>query len=210
MSWILRGRELLLGAYSYLPNIFIVGSLLVGATTGIIPILILGLVTAFLGVIIFGFQTIMGSILRGSSLYRYFSSMGPASTSEVLISSWASITTFVFVYLFLNTLAVYQLPAPTGADPQLVANRQAYMISIMISLCIVGLILFVSRFYIGYETIIMGLLSLGLGGGTAYGMWNLVSLNERDLRMGDIFQIRNNMAGTNLSQQIKPVMCVAP
>jgi len=56
----------------------------------------------------------------------------------------------------------------------------------------------------------MGLLSLGLGGGTAYGMWNLVSLNERDLRMGDIFQIRNNMAGTNLSQQIKPVMCVAP
>ena len=215
MSWLLRGRELLLGAYDYLPNIFIVGSLLVGATTGIVPLLILGLVTTFLGVIIFGFQTLMRGMTGGTSVFKYFSSTGPCSLSklgsiEVLVSSWASITSFIITYLFLNALAVYQLPAPTGADPQLVANRQAYMISIMVSVLIIGLILLASRIKLGCETILMGVLSVVLGTGVASAMWNLVTLGGKDLRMGDVFQVRNNMANTGLSKEINPVMCVAP
>jgi hypothetical protein len=215
MSWLLRGRELLLGAYDYLPNIFIMGSLLVGATTGIVPLLILGLVTAFLGVIIYGFQSAVGMILNGSSLYKFFSSVGPCNLNkigsmELLVSSWASITTFIIVYLFLNALSVYQLPAPNDADPRLVANRQAYMLSIMVSLSIVGLILLGSRIALGCETKLMGLLSLVLGAGVASAMWNLVSLGGKDIRMGDVFQVRNNMANTGLSKEINPVMCVAP
>jgi hypothetical protein len=216
MSWLLRGRELFLGAYDHLPNVFIIGSLLVGAMTGIVPLLILGLVTTFLGVILFGFQTIMGGIIgEGTSLFKYLSSIGPCNlnkigSNELLISSWASITTFIFVYLFMNALAVYQLPIATGVDPQLVANRQAYMISIMVSLSIIGLILLGSRVMLGCETKLMGVLSLALGAGTAYGMWNLVSLNGNDIRMGDIFQVRNNMANTGLVNELNPVMCVAP
>lgn len=213
MSWLLRGRELVFGTYDNLPTIFIVGSLLIGSMTGIVPILILGLATAFLGLLVFAFQLIMRG-MSGSEknrLIEVFSSNGPCSlnkqgSTELLVSSWISITSFVLAYLFLNAFANYSKPPVGGANDQLVANRASYMISAMVAICIIAIILGVSRSMIGCEPLNkpMPYLSLALGIGVAYGMWNLV-----DIKMGDVFQIVNNMANvTSTGETTTPVMCV--
>jgi len=210
MSWLLRGRELVFGTYDNLPTIFIVGSLLLGSMTGIVPILVLGLATAFLGLLVFAFQLAMRGMFGDTTpLSVWFSSSGPCSLNkrgsiEVLVSSWVSITSFVLTYLFLNALANYTKPPPDGANDHLVANRASYMISAMMAMVIVAIILGTSRYMLGCEPIIMTLLSLSLGVGVAYGMWNLV-----DIKMGDVFQIVNNMAYINSSGgATTPVLCV--
>jgi hypothetical protein len=211
MSWILRGRELVFGTYNNLPTIFMVGSLLIGSMTGIVPILVLGLVTAFLGLIVFAFQLIMRGIVgtEPNGFLKFFSSTGPCSLNkqgsiEVLVSSWMSITSFVLAYLFLNALANYTKIPPSGANEQLVANRASYMISAMVAICIIAIILGVSRYILGCETYLMTALSLTLGIGVAYGMWNLV-----DLKLGDVFQIVNNMANVgSTGEATTPVLCV--
>ena len=213
MSWLVRGRELVFGTYDNLPTIFIAGSLLIGSMTGIVPILILGLTTAFLGLLVLAFQIGMRSIVGTESndfnpFIKFFSSTGPCSLNkkgsvELLVSSWASITTYVIVYLFLNALANYTKPSKNDAANQLVANRSSYMISAMVALCIIAIILIASRYMLGCETGQMAILSIALGGGVAYGMWNLV-----DIKMGDVFQIINNMAINSTGEKTTPVMCI--
>lgn len=212
MSWLLRGRELVFGTYDNLPTIFIVGSLLIGSMTGIVPILILGLTTAFVGVLVFIFQLTMRGIAgtEKNSLVDFFSSIGPCSlnkqgSTELLVSSWMSITSFVLAYLFLNALAIYNETPPANASDQLVANRSSYMISAMVAICIIAVILGVSRRMLGCETKLMAVLSLALGIGVAYGIWNLV-----DIKMGDVFQIVNNMANVSSTNTTTPVLCVPP
>jgi len=219
MSWILRGRELLFGAYNHIPHIFIVGSLLVGAFTGIIPILILGLVTAFLGVIVLGFQTVLKGLFgQDLTALRVLSSTLPCTAGqpnsyEFLISSWGTITTFVLTYIFLNALAVYNYTSVAGADLTLVANRESYMVSTMIGVLLTGLLLLGIRMKIGCESYVMGICSLILGVGVAFGMWNLVTPTiggVQDIRMGDLFQIRNNIVTTASKGDITPIVCLSP
>jgi len=207
MSWIIRGRDLIIGTIKYLPTIFIAGSLLIGSMTGIVPILILGLTTAFLGLIVFAFQFIANaSIGTNISLLEWFSSIGRCEGStEILVSTWSSVTSFVLFYLFYNALAIYNQTPANGASEQLIANRQSYMISTMVGLFFVALILLVYRINLGCEGKVMGVLSIALGGGVAYSMWSLV-----DIKMGDVFQIKNNMVNTSATGQTTPVMCVAP
>lgn len=207
MSWLIRGRDLIIGTIKHLPTIFTAGSLLIGSITGIIPILILGLVTAFLALLVFAFQKLTHSVIdKNIPLLNWFSSIGPCPDSrEFLISTWASVTSFVIMYLFLNALAIYNKPPVSGASDQLVANRESYMISVMVVLCFLAIILIGYRMNFGCEGKVMGVLSIILGGGVAYGMWSLV-----DTRMGDIFQVINNMTSVNSSGKTTPVMCVAP
>lgn len=207
MSWLLRGRDLVFGSYNHLPNILIMGSLLIGSITGIIPILILGLAAAFLGLLVYGSQIIIRKIIGDKSqLLNWFSSSGRCNLDkpgsfEYLVSMWVSITFFALTYLFLNAFAIFNQPPTDGASDQLIANRASYMISVMFALCIVAIILGVSRYMLGCETVAMTIVSILLGGSIAYITWNLA-----DIRMGDVFQIKNNMTQTNTS---KPVMCVA-
>jgi len=79
------------------------------------------------------------------------------------------------------------------------------MASIMVTLCILAIVLAVSRGLIGYETPQMAFFSIFLGGGVAYSMWNLV-----DIRIGDVFQIKTNMAPNQTSGMATPVMCISP
>jgi hypothetical protein len=211
MSWLLRGRDLVYGSYNNLPNILIIGSLLIGSISGIIPILILGLASAFLGLIVYGSQFIMRRIIGDKSdLLKWLSSaercnLNKAGSYEILVSTWVSITFFALTYLFLNALAIFNETPTAGANDQLIANRSSYMISAMFALCIIAIILGVSRYMLGCETIAMTFVSLVLGGGVAYGMWNLA-----DIRMVDVYQIKNNMTNLNNLQDGKPtpVLCV--
>jgi hypothetical protein len=215
MSWILRGRELIFGAYENLPNLFIGGSLLLGAITGIIPILILGLVTSFVGILIYGFQLLMHNFLGNDPLaLALVSSKIPCrkgeSSNELFVTSWASVTTFIVTYIFLNALSIYQLPAVGGANEDLIANRQSYMASVMFAIALIGLILLVTRMKMGCETYFMGIVSIIVGAGAGTGLWNLVSVGGKDVRMGDLFQVRNNMTGIQSSGVTTPVMCIKP
>jgi len=219
MSWLLRGRELILGAYSHLPNIFIMGSLLVGAITGIVPILILGLVSSFLGVLIYIIQLLMNDTFKDlKSSLGIFKQIYPATLDssnklgppEVLISSWSTMASFIIAYLFFNALYVYSYKNPNVRDENLIANRQAYMMSIMIALSIISIIFITTRISIGFETFIMGPLSVFFGVGMAWALWNLVTLNGKDLRMGDVFQVRVNMIANNPSGGVTPIACVPP
>jgi len=219
MSWILRGRDLLFGAYNHIPHIFIVGSLLLGAVTGILPVLILGLVTAFLGVIVLGFQTVLKGLFGNDlTALRLLSSALPCNAGkpdsyEFLISSWGTITTFVLTYIFLNALAVYNYTSVAGADLTLVANRESYMVSTMLGVLLTAILLLGIRMKIGCESYVMGICSIILGVGVAFGMWNLVTPTTngaKDLRMGDVFQIRNNMITTASQGNITPIVCLPP
>jgi hypothetical protein len=133
---------------------------------------------------------------------------GEENSNELFVSSWASITTFVVTYIFLNALSVFQLPSVGGADEDLIANRQSYMASVMISISIIGLLLLAVRMKMGCETYFMGISSIILGGGVGTALWNLVSVGGKDIRMGDLFQVRNNMTGVNSSGVTTPIMCV--
>jgi len=209
MSWLLRGRELIFGAYKHLPTLFIVGSLLVGSITGIVPILILGLVCSFLGLIVYGFQSIMRNLFtNNASVLALLSSQNQDMPKEILLSMWVTMTTFIVIYIFSNALAVFLLPPVANADDERYSNRRSYMMSVMISVLIVGLILLLSRMTnLGNETYIMGISSLILGTGIGFAMWNLVSVGGKDLRIGDIFQVRNNMTSISTSGVTTPIMC---
>jgi hypothetical protein len=202
MSWLLRGRELILGAYEYLPNLFISGSLLLGAITGVVPILILGLSTSFLGVLVLGVQQIVKNYIGGNSLL--------GNSKETLLSMWVSVASFVITYIFLNAYNVYILPPVAGANDELLGNRQSYMVSVMLALFVVGSLLFISRYQLGNETYVMGAGSMILGIGIGTAMWSLVSQAGRDIRMGDIFQVRNNMIQSSTVGNVTPIMCIPP
>jgi hypothetical protein len=216
MSWLLRGRELIFGAYDHLPHIFTLGSLVVGSMTGIVPILILGLVSSLVGFLILITQSIFKKYLgENVSILKYLSSDIPcyrssSTSTEILISSWATMASFIIIYIFLNAVTVFNLPPVPGAKDELLANRYSYMVSVMVSLVIIGLIFIASRMQLGCETYVMGTTSILLGLGLAIAMWNLVSVGGKDIRMGDIFQVRNNMTPIAAEGVINPVMCVAP
>ena len=219
MSWILRGRELLFGAYNHIPHIFIVGSLLVGSITGIIPVLILGLVTSFLGVIILGLQTVLKGLFGNDlTALRLLTSTVPCNAGkpdsyEFLVSTWGTITTFVLTYIFLNAIAVYNYISVPGADLTLVANRESYMVSTMLGVVLTGILLLGIRMKIGCESWVMGICSIIVGGGLAFGMWNMVTPTTggvQDIRMGDLFQIRNNVVTSISKGDITPIVCLPP
>ena len=208
MSWLLRGRDLIFGTYTNLPTIFIVGSLLIGSMTGIIPILVLGLVSSFVGIVVFLYQIGAKSFIESiniPSVTKTLRSIAPCEgKNEYIITTWSSITSFVIAYIFLNALANYQKPAVDKANEQLVANRASYMISAMVSLVFVALILVAIRMNLGCEQWWMGILSVSVGVSFAFGMWNLV-----DLRMGDVFQIELNKTSSGPIGKTTPVVCVA-
>lgn len=208
MSWLLRGRDLVFGTYTNLPTIFIVGSLLIGSMTGIIPILVLGLVSSFVGIVVFLYQIGAKSFIESiniPSVTKTLRSKGPCEgKNEYIITTWSSITSFVIAYIFLNALANYQKPAVDKANEQLVANRASYMISVMISLVSVAVLLIAIRMNLGCEGWITGPLSMAVGASLAFGMWNLV-----DLRMGDVFQIELNKTSSGPIGKTTPVVCVA-
>jgi hypothetical protein len=208
MSWLLRGRDLIFGTYTNLPTIFIAGSLLIGSMTGIIPILVLGLVTSFVGLVVFVYQTGAKGFIESlniPSVTNTLKSKGPCEGStEYIITTWSTITSFVISYLFLNALANYQKPPVPRATEQLVANRASYMISAMVSLVLVAVLLIAIRMNLGCEGKLTGPLSMAVGASLAFGMWNLV-----DLRMGDVFQIEINKTSASSTGKTTPVLCVA-
>jgi hypothetical protein len=82
--------------------------------------------------------------------------------------------------------------------------------SIMIALSIISIIFITTRISIGFETFIIGPLSVFFGVGMAWALWNLVTLGGKDLRMGDVFQVRVNMIANNPSGGVTPIACVPP
>jgi len=128
----------------------------------------------------------------------------------VLVSSWSTMASFIIAYLFFNAMYVYSYKNANIRDDNLIANRQAYMMSIMIALSIISVIFIATRISIGFETFIIGPLSVFFGVGMAWALWNLVTLGGKDLRMGDVFQVRVNMIANNPSEAITPIACVPP
>lgn len=213
MSWIVRGRELLMNTYKHLPTLFMGGSLMLGGLTGIVPFLILGLFTTILYLGLKGLNTFMNSMLgTPNSTYAYFSFKPESGPNELFLNQWLTLSVFVITYLFSNILSVYNYATNSVTDESLIANRQAYAISCMTALVVFTIFLFISKGMLDKLPALMWILSLGAGGGIGYAMWNLVSSRGTDLRVGDVFQIRNNLAPSGYVQgaMTTPVVCKAP
>lgn len=186
---------------------------MLGGTTGIVPFIILGLFTTAVYMFLKGLNVFMNSMLGNpNSTYAYFSFKPESGPPELFLNQWLTLSIFVITYLVCNILSVYNYSANTGTDETLIANRYAYAISCMVALAVFTLFLLISKGMLDKLPILMWILSLGGGGGIGYAIWNLVSRNGTDLRMGDVFQIRNNMpaVGYTNGAMTTPVVCKAP
>jgi hypothetical protein len=213
MSWIVRGRELLMNSYKHLPTLFVGGTLMMGGLTGIVPFLILGTFTTAVYLFFNTLNIFMNSMLptsnSGSMYYSFKSESGPP---ELFLNQWLTLSVFVVTYLFCNILSVYNYTTNSAMDESLIANRHAYAISCMVALSVFTLLLLISKGMLDKLPLLMWILSLGAGGGIGYALWNLVSNSGTDLRIGDVFQIRNNMpaVGYTTGAMTTPVVCKAP
>jgi len=181
--------------YTNLPTLIVAGTLSLGGVTGILPLIIFGLCCAMLWGSAYAVQRFFGGLFGLEHDKLILSRLSSVESNELIISKWIILLIFLYTYIMMNAIAIYNLPIKSEKEnEQLIQNRQAYMISCMIAVTLIVLVLLIMRRNIGNEKWWMWLYSLGIGGFAGWGIWNLVTQGGNDLRWGDLFQIRLNLA----------------
>jgi hypothetical protein len=210
MSWLIRARTLLLGIYTELPTLLVAGTLLLGGITGLLPMIIVGLCCALVWITIYGIQFLFKGLFGLEHDKIILTRLSSLQSNDVVLSKWIGVLMFLSTYVLSNAIAIYNLPASTSDNQQLIDNRKAYMISCMIAVVLICVILFIMRWKASNEKWWMWMFSLGVGGSAGLALWNAVTKNGSDLRWGDLFQVRSNLAPASLSTSdgsMKPVIC---
>lgn len=212
--WSIRARELIINGFQDLPTILIIGSLLLGGVSGMLPLIVIGLgaLIASSGYMIF--QSLL-EINDWNFLKTSFSStcnrlpIGSISSEEIKVfsnmpNSWIFVITYFYAYLISNASTILVLDTPNPNNSEGVNNRQAQSISVIIALTIMYALFIFYRYKTGCETwksLLVGLV-LGIGAGIGVFMW----ATGVDLRFADVLQIVQNMEPSTGSN-VKSIMC---
>jgi hypothetical protein len=211
-----KTREFLLGAYHDLPNILLVGSLLVGSIAGYRPLLwvALGLIgnipitylLQYLAKLAVGSSPTIAPYLRVQHRGRC-SSFTDSSSGELLdgyAPSWWATSAFFFVAFTLwNGLAILLGDNPNATMDQK-NNRRAYALSVIIITCVVAFMAF-SRMFSGCETLVGTLLAAVIGMTWGISYWHILDVCHSGIAP-DLLQIIQNSAPTS-SGIVTPVVC---
>jgi hypothetical protein len=215
--WTVRGRELVLNGFQDLPNVLMIGSLVLGGISGSMPLIIMGLgALATTG----GYLAILNAISSYAPSYvrsaydlacishkANFNMKDPRSPDTVP-STWLFTVSYFIGYLLFNAGTIITLNPTNSDDVDKVNTRQAQGISIMIALIIMFLMFVVYRYRTKCETLFTTIIGALLGLGIGIGVFN--GFSQTDLRIADVLQIRQGMEPSVTSQyQTKPIMCTA-
>jgi hypothetical protein len=183
----MEARNFLLGAYHDLPNVLFMGSLVLGAMTGYLPLVWVALGLVANGGIVAGLQGILRLLFPDWAQVSIPAGMGTCSIIRPAIekrsvdimtvapSHWLSAAVFFAVFSVFNSIQVAIRPAKAGVDGDKVSTRRAVSMSAMV-VGTVFLALVLARGFTGCETWLGGISGVLVGAGTAIGYWFLLDM----------------------------------
>ena len=222
MNGMQRARTFLLGAYHDLPNVLFIGSLLLGALIGYLPLVFVGLgliangavITAFQGLLKLMFPTWSQVVLpAGSVACDIFGKINgitgapfAGQMSIVAPSHWIGAAVFFAVFSIYNSAMVLGRDPAKGVSADKVDNRRAFSLSTLI-IGVAFLLLVFARGFTGCETWLGASLGAAIGGGMAILYWKLLDACGAGT-VPDILQVVGSMAPAG--ETSVPVVCTAP
>ncbi len=215
-------REFLLGAYHDLPNVLMMGSLILGGMSGYLPLIWMGLGLIANAGIIQLIQILLKTIFDTSSdsyftvsnafaCSIYNQGMTPDSASKplfVMPSHWLAGSSFFVVFSIYNAIRVALRKPVPGASDRMVSVRRAFTMTVLI-IGIFFMALILGRGLSGCETWIGGSLGVVLGAGIAIGYWHLLAACNEG-RVPDVLQVVNALPPIGGEDTKIPVVCTAP
>jgi len=219
---LIRIREFLLASYHDLPNVLFVGALLIGSLMGYLPLVWVAFGLLANAITVSAIQRTLELLFpTWSQLYQDPVSAtcstgflqvrslkedpGSVPRRTVAPSHWLAATVFFAVFTMYNSIRVAIAPAANGVSEEKVAERRAFSLSATVA-AFLFLLLILSRFFSGCETIVGTLLGVLVGGGMAIGYWHFLDLCGSG-RVPDVLQVMGSMAPEEKST-LTPVMCV--
>jgi hypothetical protein len=216
-------REFLLGSYHDLPNVLMLGSLVLGGMSGYLPLIWMGIGLIANAGILQIFQSFLTILFDKSDFQSYLSTdnafacsiynqgMTPDAASKKIFvapSHWLGGATFFTVFSIYNAIRVALRKPVAGAAERAVAVRRAFSLSVLV----IGLFFFalvLGRGFSGCETWVGGTLGVLLGAGVAIGYWHLLASCNGG-RVPDVLQIINSLPPVGGADAKVPVVCAAP
>ncbi len=149
------------------------------------------------------------SIPNGASCTLFETlSKNPMGAMNSVPTTWTVMTSFIFVYLFMNAYDIYNRDVPKYADPVAVNARKTRCAMSMFAIVLVGVLVLLARFSITHcETALGMFIGLGLGiwtGTSWYGFLRKCGVGQFD----DIFGISNRLLSREASGDKAPKVCV--
>lgn len=218
MNALVRARTFLLGAYHDLPNVLFMGSFLLGAITGYLPLVWVSLGLIFNGAVVAAFQGLLSFLFpkwtqvalpANSVACDIFARMGGAAggrggVSYVAPSYWLSSAVFFAMFSLYNSIMIAMKEPAAGAPKEKVDTRRAFSLTTMtIAVIFMGLIF--ARGFTGCETWLGATTGALLGAGGAIGFWHLLDACGAGT-IPDVLQVVNGMAPAGEGDQV-PIIC---
>ena len=214
-----RARTFLLGAYHDLPNVLFIGSLLLGALVGYLPLVFLAVglivnsasIAGIQGILRLLFPTWSQVVVPANSVAcDIFGKIGgitrpPLSGESTVIapSHWIGAAAFFAVFSIYNSVRIFSREAAKGASTDKVDNRRAFSLSTIV-IGIVFLLLVFVRGFTGCETWLGASLGAVIGGGLAIVYWGILDMCGAGT-VPDILQVVGSLAPSGNTEV--PVVC---
>ena len=132
---------------------------------------------------------------------------GIPGAANTVPSYWLTMMAFFFSYLFYNAYDLYNKQEVSKARPQAVQARKSQAAISMFMLVALGAVFTVIRYGTSCETALSIPVSIGLGGGLAYG-WFTFMRNCGLGRLDDLFGISNRILPLQSMEERPPTVCV--
>jgi hypothetical protein len=232
-------RKFLLASYHDLPNILFVGSLILGALMGYLPLIWMALglimnaaVVSFLQAIInvlftadsnrarlFGDSKQLSSAcsvgfmnMRGGPMFGSLQDGNESFTAGRVItpSHWIASATFFAMFSIYNSARLMAREPAKGADGEKVGARRAFSLSaLVIGIAFLGLVL--ARAFTGCETLWSGFAGFAVGGGLSIAFWHILDACGTG-KIPDLLQVVGSLApeAVGSGDAEVPVVCTAP
>lgn len=218
---LVQAREFLLGAYHDLPNVLMMGSLILGGMSGYLPLIWLGIGLIANAGIIQVVQSILAILFEKSDYESmivtdnafacsiFNQGMVPGAVSKLFVapSHWLGGSAFFVVFSIYNAIRIALRKPVPGASERMVNVRRAFSMSVMV-IGIFFMALILGRGLSGCETWLGGGLGILIGGGVAVGYWHLLAACNGG-RVPDVLQVVNALPPTGDDEKV-PVMCTPP
>jgi hypothetical protein len=222
MNGMQRARTFLLGAYHDLPNVLFIGSLILGALVGYLPLVYVAIGLIANGAVITAFQSLLRLlfptwnqvVLPASSVAcdifgKINGVMAPGTVggiTTVAPSHWIGAAVFFATFSVYNSAMVLGREPAKGVSADKVENRRAFSLSTLV--IGVAFLLFVfARGFTGCETWLGSVFGALIGGGMAILYWTLLDSCGVGT-VPDILQVVGSMAPSG--ENDVPVVCTAP
>ena len=219
MNALVRARTFLLGAYHDLPNVLFMGSFLLGAITGYLPLVWVSLGLVFNGAVVAAFQGLLSYLFpkwaqvampANSYACDIFARMGGAAggrggVSYVAPSHWLSAAVFFAMFSIYNSIKIALREPASGAPKEKVDTRRAFSLTTM-TIGLFFLALIFARGFTGCETWLGATTGALVGGAGAIGFWHLLDACGAGT-IPDVLQVVNAMAPGGPDGDEVPVIC---